>query len=146
MITIVITYFFFKTLLIFGFVYDLGNCLYPTWQLNKNELLSPFNIFLGNAILLFGWLLFQIKRSLKNSVTSILPLIVVGFIFFYFWFRAFYGLWWFFELERNAITKQQYMELTGGYSVNYHSLDYEEKISEMFVCKVQYNKPFKQDK
>jgi len=134
--TIVITYFFFKMLVIFSIVYDLESCTHLKWQLTVNNFYSPFYIFLGNAILLFIWFSIQSRQLLIRSFKSAIPFIFIGLVFFYFWFRGFYGLWWLFELERNNINKKEFIELTGGFSGNMHPIDYNTKINETYGCKL----------
>ena len=55
----------------------------------------------------------DIMNNLPVYKSSNFLFVIVGCLFFILWFRAFYGLWWYFEVERQAVTPLQYNDRFG---------------------------------
>lgn len=137
--SIVVIYFLFKIQLILSLTNDLTSCIHLKWQLTTKSYLDPYFTFLSIAVLFFAWFLLHCKKLLSNSVQHNWIFILVGFIFFFYWFRAFYGMWWYFELERQSITQDQFIELTGGYPDRFpFNSSYIEKNSSS-ICNITSN-------
>ena len=110
----VLLYFFFKITLIFSIVSG-GNftCLSAIWS-NSDTLITPFSAFFIVAILSCIWF-FHCAIKYKQKVgKSVYLILVVGTVFYYFWFKGFYGFWHLMSYEQKEITLQEFFEKTDG--------------------------------
>jgi len=108
-----LVYFLFQLNVLFSAISGGGRCVYPTWQLHKYDLVTPFYLFLFIVVLLFCWYFYLSVTVLSRRPNVEWFFVLVGGACFYFWFVAFDGMWWLFEQERQAITKLEFFLKTG---------------------------------
>lgn len=133
----VLLYFFFKITLIFSIVSFRGStCLSSIWS-NSDTVITPFSAFFIVAIFSCIWLFYcGIKYKQKVGKSAYL-LLAVGTVFYYFWFKGFYGFWHLMSYEQKEITLQEFFETTGGTE---RLKSYGNGASQNVLCKSQYNK------
>jgi hypothetical protein len=133
----VLLYFFFKITLIFSIVSGgIFTCLSAIWS-NPDTVITPFFAFFIVAILSCIWFFYcaiEYKQKVGKSVYLIL---VVGTVFYYFWFKGFYGFWHLMSYEQKEITLQEFFEKTGGTE---RLKLYGNGANQNVLCKSQYNK------
>lgn len=135
--TTVLLYFFFKITLTFSMVLDRNStCLSSIWS-NSDTVITPFSAFLIVAILSCIWFFYCGIKYKQKVGKSVYLLLAVGAVFYYFWFKGFYGFWHLMSYEQKEITLQSFFEKTGGTE---RLKLYGNGRSQNVLCKSQYNK------
>jgi hypothetical protein len=112
--TTVSLYFLFKIALFFSLVTEPGsNCLSSLWD-NSDRVITPYITFLTLAILSFLWLILSTFQHRKEFGKTIYLIITVSLVFYYFWFKGFYGFWYLMQYEQNKITVPAFFAETNG--------------------------------
>ncbi|WP_152663082.1 hypothetical protein [Arsukibacterium ikkense] len=136
---VVLIYFLFKvTLIITLFPEDQQLCLSHVWSGKDDGALTPFFAFLLAAMASAVWFFTHCARSYRTIGKAISLLAGVGLIFFYYWFKGFYGFWQLLEYEKDNITLEQFISNTGGSELyKYYKTNNAAKV----LCNPNY-KPF----
>ncbi|KPH62946.1 MULTISPECIES: hypothetical protein [Pseudoalteromonas] len=111
--TTVLLYFLFKITLIYTIVSDRHiSCLSSHWD-NIEVVITPFSAFLILAILSCIWLFLSCLKYKKKVGKAAYLIFFVAAVFYYFWFKGFYGFWLLIEYEQDKITLSQFFNQTG---------------------------------
>ncbi|WP_257325227.1 hypothetical protein [Pseudoalteromonas rhizosphaerae] len=112
--TTVLLYFLFKITLIYTIVSDRhAPCLSSRWD-NIEVVITPFSAFLILAMLSCIWLFLSCLKYKKKVGKAAYLVFFFAAIFYYFWFKGFYGFWLLMEYEQDKITLSQFFNKTGG--------------------------------
>ncbi|URQ88454.1 hypothetical protein J8Z28_21455 [Pseudoalteromonas sp. SCSIO 43088] len=112
--TTVLLYFLFKITLIFSMQLNWhSTCLSSLWG-NANSVVTPFLGFSIVAVLSCIWFFYCAIKYKQKAGKAVYLLLGVGAVFYYFWFRGFYGFWQLMSYEQKEITVQEFYEKTGG--------------------------------
>jgi uncharacterized membrane protein len=113
-ITTVLCYFIFKITLLFSMVLDRHSSYLRSIWSNSDSVINPFSAFLIVAVLSCIWFFYCTIKFKQNAGKPVYLLLAVGTLFYYFWFKGFYGLWLVVSYEQKQITLQSFFEKTNG--------------------------------
>jgi hypothetical protein len=112
-------------------------CLSFLWD-NIDTAITPFTAFLIVAVLSCVWFFYCAIKYKRKVGKSAYFLLAVGAVFYYFWFKGFYGFWQLMSYEKKEITLQEFYEKTGG--TERLKFLFGNKLNENVLCKSQLNK------
>ncbi|CAM4241623.1 hypothetical protein [Pseudoalteromonas byunsanensis] len=112
--TTVLLYFLFKITLFSSMVLDKkSTCLSSFWD-NIDTVITPFLAFFIVALMSCVWFFYCAIKYKRKVGKPVYLLLIVGAVFYYFWFKGFYGFWYLMSYEQKEITLQEFFEKTGG--------------------------------
>ena len=82
-------------------------CLSSLWD-NIDTAITPFYAFLMVAVLSCVWFFYCALKYKRKVGKSTYFLLAVGAMFYYFWFKSFYGFWQLMSYEQKEITLQEF--------------------------------------
>lgn len=90
-----------------------STCLSSFWD-NIDTVITPFLAFFIVALMSCVWFFYCAIKYKRKVGKPVYLLLIVGAVFYYFWFKGFYGFWYLMSYEQKEITLQEFFEKTGG--------------------------------